>query len=374
MLHIALYTPLNVAIATLKPGAFTSCSYARYDKKVGEATIVLPYREHIEQMFELHTMIEFWRLAGNDYILDGGTRYFVVGKRLYSEGDGSQMMEIHAMDAMYLPWGFYNAYLSLNQYTFYENVPADDILKRIVNYNMGTTAVNTARDMSALMTVQTELSQAPSISFGADNGSMLDIANTLCSTVENLSTDPTFMTYDVVYVPGVDKFQLRTYIGQRGNDLTQGGKSGKVPIFGSKFGNIENSSYSIDWSNERNYIFAAGAGVGSVASVQPVENSGRIVKTPYNRRELWLSTGIQADVEKQTKEGEAALRDNRYIEYVEAKALDTVGAIFGVDYYYGDKVLLQDFGKSLTCMVKGFDVNYDENGIEISVSFSVNVD
>jgi hypothetical protein len=128
-------------------------------------------------------------------------------------------------------------------------------------------------------------------------------------------------------------FQFRTFTGQPGQDQT-----GQGVLFDQQRGNMRNPRLEYDYSNEENYIYAAGQGEEGEREVQQVYDSARYLASQWNRCEGHADARNQSTANGVRESGRAALEDGEPRIRFTAEPVDTAGTRFGRDWDFGYKV------------------------------------
>lgn len=201
------------------------------------------------------------------------------------------------------------------------SAPLDNIVKALVRENLGTLATDTARNISAYLVVEADLSLGPSAPKTAPWRKLLPTLRELAQTADDLGTR---IFFDVVHG---SPLLLRTYRDQRG--INHGPTSGQRVILSTRNGTIAEIRRSYNSSGERNVIYLGGS------STQI--DTARTGISPLNRRESFLDAGNMTSAQL-TAEGQAALRNYRPKESFTIKIRDTVGIRYGREYGFGDRL------------------------------------
>jgi len=243
---------------------------------------------------------------------------------------------------------------------------ADDMMKEIVDEQMVNDASNPAstygsRDYANL-TVQADLTLGPLLtkSFSWQK------VNTLLKSISEAAREAgTEIFFDIaVSSVGSDSinFEFRTYTGQPGRDRTELGI-----VFDQARGNLENPSLEYDYSEEVNYVYAAGQGQQDQRETTQVYDTARIGTSIWNRcegfadarqqGELGLTNGVR-------EEGRARLEEGRPQRRFGGQPVDTEGTRFGRDWDHGDKVRARYRGEEFDCIIRTTNIHVDEMGHE----------
>ncbi len=255
--------------------------------------------------------------------------------------------------------------VAYNPVTAYTNKldSADDVMKAIVRENAGSLATDTARDLSAYLTVQADLGAGASVRKEFARRNVLRVLQELAQAS---TTAGTYCAFDTICTtpPSQGSFALefRTYTGQRGNDHRA--SSGMPVLLGPDFGNLDDVELDEESTDEANYIYAGGQRVAGVQAIAPASDADRIALSPFNRRELFVEAGDTFDATALADEADSALRANRVRRVLTGTFLDTDQARFGVEWGAGDYLTAQVAGFSFDCRADGINIDFDRDGGE----------
>src|SRR5690606_15736220 len=91
--------------------------------------------------------------------------------------------------------------------------------------------------------------------------------------------------FDIV-APEPSGLQFRTYIGQRGTDHAFATSTNPIQV-ASEAGTLDEVERSFDYSDEVNWVLAAGQGLGADRAIATAGDNARILLSPLNRREAF---------------------------------------------------------------------------------------
>lgn len=171
-----------------------------------------------------------------------------------------------------------------------------------------------------------------------------------------------------------------------GADRSANNTSGNDPIvFSQDFDNLLASSYDYDESAYKNTALIGGAGEGTARFMQLATNGAR----GLDRREVFIDASDQSRTYKDENETEIQYTDSEYSNMLLTKAAQEMaahviverfdGAVditnsglqFGIDFYCGDVVTVQDntLQKYATARIVRVTEIHDESGYNIAVEF-----
>jgi hypothetical protein len=233
----------------------------------------------------------------------------------------------------------------------------DDMMKAIVRENMGALA-DADRDYTANgFTVAADLSAGPSATKSFAYRNVLELLQSLSETARVAGDQ----VYFAVVPVSTSTFEFRTFLDQPGIDRT----TGINPItFSLDRGNLQSPFLEEDFGEEVNFVVAGGQGKGIERLIVTDQDDARINQSIWNRREAFrdarhqeLSAGVTADAE-------ARLAEGRPRKSFGADLLSIAGTRYGVDWDFGDRVIVQYMEEQFNGLVRVVDGKVDENGGE----------
>lgn len=327
----------------------------RYVNTVGQLILTMPMGTWQVEDFGKNQILEVWREKNGIVELQGETAYFLVAWDFYSS-DGENLVDLIAYDAMSLldaPIVAYPAGSAQAGMTGY----ADNLIKEVVRDNLGVDAI-IARQLPRF-TVAPNLSASVSLTKGFSWRNVLLV----CQELADAATTKGVSTYfDVVRIAPAT-FELRTYTEQRGVDHNR--YSSDPKLIGAQYGNLKNQHYMLDYSQERNYIYAGGQGEENARTMVEVWDDARIANSfPYNRKEFFVDARNCETVGEVTAEANAALNEGKPQTILSGELVETPGLQYGRDYGFGDKLSVEAFGHVIDCHVDSVGVVVDANNLE----------
>jgi hypothetical protein len=311
---------------------FLELAYAKKVNAPGLGTIQLPGNHAVISQLEHRSQIEIWRRNR-----ELGLEWMPDFYGLYLDQDRAhQESETFVMRCPGLPWLLQTRYVlwyaNTTDRSRFLSVPAETVMKTIVEYNCGpsaTAANGRIRDGAITgLSVQTD---------GAGGNSV----NWYCSwdnVLESLQDLARIAGGDFGLVKtGAAAWEFRWYAGQLGTDRTSGASQ---VTFNLGFGNMANPKYRYDRQSEKTVAVAAGQGEAStrdiVVHASSTYSASNDVEVFVDAREV--EKGATAAL--QDKAGKK-LDEDRAREEFTFDVLQTVSTAYGVHYFLGDLVNAQ---------------------------------
>jgi len=152
-------------------------------------------------------------------------------------------------------------------------------------------------------------------------------------------------------------FRFETYTGQPGQDV-----SDRV-VFDEARGNMRDAELEYDYTDEVNYIYAAGQGVEDERQIEQVYDDDR-----YNQS-IWGRIEGEADSRNESgngvrESGRDALNEGRPKIRFSAVPTDTTGTRFGIHWNVGDKVQARYLNRQFYSIISAVSISLNNNGEE----------
>lgn len=243
---------------------------------------------------------------------------------------------------------------------------ADNLMKAVVRESILDSAapVPTAGTrVWSNLSVAADVSLGPSITKSFPWDKLLTTSNQgvlaqLAMAAREAGTEVFFDIVPNVVAANSITFQFQTFTGQPGQDV-----SSRV-TFDQQSGNMDDPSLEYDYSEEENYIYAAGQGEGRNRNVQQVYDSARYNQSIWGRIEGFADARNQSSDNGVREAGRAKLNEGRPRIRFAAKPVDTAGTRFGVDWDFGFRVGARYLNRQFESIIRAVTIAVDENGQE----------
>ncbi len=351
---------------------FYRLEYARKVNDIGALSINLPDDWDIN-LFKVDGRIAVMRSVGGPLYLEGETLWLIRKIERILSDTGEIFKRISCVDTVDLLRRRIVAYHAGSAQAEKNVATAvDDMMKDIVDENMGATATDTARDWSSLVSIQPDLSQCIVVTKAFAYRNVLTVLQELAKL--SFEADGTYLAFDIV-ATGMDTLQFRTYTEQRGIDHRVAVGQPSI-TFGPEWGNATTAERTFDHSEEWTYVLAAGQGEEAARDWSEGIDATRTGISPFGRIEYFRdarhvplgSAALLAD------EQEAALYEGRPRRSFTASVLDTASCTYGLHYRFGDRVTVQ-FGKeSFDARIEGIHVTLEGGAETFDPTFRVDDD
>ncbi len=314
----------------------TEFSLVKSVNQIGQWSVTYPL-EYFDPNWHREDMIlDVWR-RGADGNMQRQIAGFLTRLRYFHDSQDRPYVEMSGPDTKYLLDKNIVAYAAGTSYAS-KSGEADDLMKEVIRENLGASATDTDRDLSAYgFSVEADHTLGPSIDRSFSWLNVLAVLKKMQDAARQIGTA---VYFDVVptWQGGRIGFQFRTYINQRGLDRTV--TSANPTLLGIEYGNVKAPEYTIDWQDERNYIYVGGQGTGTDRAVEEVSDTARTARSPWRRREHFQQATNESTTAALQDRGYTELENRRLVETFRAEILSVPGAEYGIDWDFGDKLTI----------------------------------
>lgn len=254
--------------------------------------------------------------------------------------------------------------------------------RRIVAYNSGSAFAQTnsafvsnamratvARNMGSLTSAERDISgsgysEANSISQGPAIKKQFAWRNllTLLQDEQSFSKQQGDEIFFAVVPTSENTMQFQAYAGHIGSDRTITG-SNKPVIFSLERGNLLSPSLSYDYSDEANYIYAGGQGIGTDRIIQEAENTDSTGISPFSRKEKFLNATNHDSEDSVLDAAQDRLEKSRPKVNLSGTLISTPTTEYGKDWFFGDRVTV-DYRIQADTVIRAVSVSVNGNGDE----------
>jgi hypothetical protein len=331
---------------------------------VSYCSVTLPgnFNETYQTQIGVDYMIEFWRSPAQGAMTLENV-FFV--REIYYEEDtkGNDIIILAGPDGNDLLDRRIVAYAAGNSESD-KTDNADDMMKEIVTENLGSSVTDTDRDLTDLnFTVAGDVTGGPSITKGFAWRNVLKTLKEIAYMSAENGTDLYFDVVPIVVSSSEIGFEFRTYTDQPGQDRTY--DTNNPVVFSKEWGNLANPILLYDYTKEANYIYGGGQGEGTDRTISEQSDTTRIGASVWNRREKFADARNEATSNGVANKAEEVLNENKPFKRFTGQLLDTPQARYGVDWFFGDKVVISYRGIQFQGIAKALKIKLDREGNEI---------
>lgn len=243
---------------------------------------------------------------------------------------------------------------------------ADDVMKDVFNENLLAGATDADRQVQGLSVfVEGDESAGPALDKGFSFVRVRDLLEEINEQTRQEGNEIFYgvVVKDVDYATGRLSFEFQTFTGQPGADRTH--DSDSPVIFGPAFENVEDMELVYDYRAEENAVYVAGQGVGEERTVVEVEDEGAQGASVWNRVEGFVDA---RDVENVTMDvdvganpvlearGRQRIDETKPRVVVRGRIRSTDYALYGRDWFEGDRVTVNALGVQFDAIVRAVNV------------------
>lgn len=347
--QIVLRDPFGNQLAIIDD--FISLDYVRVVNGIGSLTLTLSKKYDtllfVGSDIKVDNRLEVQRQIGNgNFYLDTQMQWLIRAGQKTLDSKGQRLTVLNALCLNTMLTRRIVAYIAgsaqADKTTF-----ADDMMKAIVNENLGASATDVNRIINALyLSVQGNASAAQSIAKAFSRRILLPILQELALASYQAGT---YLAFDMVANTNA-LFEFRTYIGQRGIDRRQ--SSASPVLLGPEFGNLTNVVRGYDHTQEVTFGYAGGQGIGASRIVGTATDAVRVNASPFNRIEKFLDGRQSSDVTHLNNDANNLVKDGLPKNTFKAEIVDTPATTYGLHYNFGDYVTAIFEGETIDCRIE----------------------
>lgn len=351
-------------------------AYTKTLNDVGWFKIMIPADFELAPGVKIETFlapdrrVEFWRKSGENS--EPSLDFVGLLRRWeFSTSAGSSVITLEGPDMTDLIRRRIVAYRAGEQESMTTPSPNDGIfyfpraITEVAKENFGTDSAS-GRDLSNWIGIQS----------GDDdgNGAFRHIAwENLLELFINMNADSRARGHECfwyVAVTGVNangslKMDFMATTSSPGSDRRwHAGKGAKPMVFGLRWGNLIDPKLTYDYSNEINFVYAAGAGEAHMRPVAEISDTQRINASVFNRCEAFADARQASTTEDLEGEAYAMLAAGRPKIIFSGTIASTEQTPYG-EWGLGTYVSVEYAGKTFDGLVRAVDVSVAGNGADL---------
>jgi len=337
-------------------------SYTLAVNSYGPFSLTLPEEVDLN-ILALDNRVLFWRRPpGGQLSLD--YEGFIRKRRTMADRSGNIVRVVSGYSLEYLLAGRQVAYPAGHAQAS-QTDQADDMLKAIARFNLGSSALTgngrkSNGDLSTtFFSVEADAAGGPSITKAFSYRNVLDVLKEIAQAARTAGTE----VYFAIRPTTEAAFEFQTRIGQPGRDRTSDTGQGGL-IFGLDRGNLELPILEEDATDEVNYAYALGQGEGANRVIQTAEDTTRSQRSLWGKREGKIDARQNSSAAGVTDEADSLLVARRPVNMFSAKLLSRPGSVYGLDWWFGDRVTVSFDARQFDALVRAVTVSVDETGRE----------
>lgn len=337
----------------------------------GILTLTLPDIYDFD-FFRWNSQIVLWRTVGtvNTHKF-GDTHWFV---RKIARRQAQRSIVVEAVDAFGVLADRLVAYTAETPYAdktleeFMLVLPddrlrLDNMMRAYMRENYGSLALDPRRNTPQII-IGPDENLAP---YGEKKASWTDLASVLRDLAAQSEAQGMKLYYDLV--PTDDsRFEFRIWTGVRNTDRGIG--SPRPVILSDTDGSLENAEEVLDYSDVGAACYALGYDRGSALVYSLRTNEQLIAENPFSRVEFTISESEADNLEYLERKADGALQGKKPKRTVTAQVVDGTTARYGIDFFYGDRVIAGVFGRQYDCMIDAVRVSWEDGKERLDIRLS----
>lgn len=368
--QLYLYDVWGQRVSVISHDQIEKLVYVKTTNAVGALTLTLPRAALPDAAVVADARIEVWRKPDSgSWGREGEAAWLIATDTVGLSDAGGAYRRIKALTA--------NCLLSRRAVMYYANTAntqmtnaADDMMKIIVFQNLLASAnggptysagVTPSRDWTAVLGLDNNLALGPSVTKGFAWRSVLSVLQEIARDTATAGT-PVF--FDVVLVGSLLTF--RTWVGVRGIDRSTGAAQLVVSASrGSLGGTIEKTT---DWTDAASWVVAGGQGQNAARLLGSSYDTVRVGQSPFGLREVFVDATSLSDQNSLNADASSELRSRRPAKTLTGSLLSVPGAVYGLDWGWGDKLIAEHEQDAFVATVDSVTVTLDKGAETITAA------
>jgi len=351
---------------------FVKLDYTKTINQPGWLSITIPPEAILFSEIRPDTRIEVRRqVDGKPFYTDLETSWLIRRWSKSLSSSGEKLVTLGGPSALDILRRRIVAYASGSAEADKSGIEADDLMKEIVDENFLAGATDTARRITSYLSNQADATAGITISKAFSRRNVLTVLQEMSNTtVEAYIIGFGNPVYFDIVPSGTSAFEFRTYLNQRGTDRSSA--SGQPLVFSPDYSNLTDCKIEYDHSEEVTYSYAGGTGVGAARAVESYGNSTRISSSPLNFCEGWVDArNSEGDATQLLVEAIGDVYKNRPKTPLTGKIIQTPTSRYGVEWFWGDKVVQEFDGIIQDVMINQVRVSVQDGQETIDANVQV---
>lgn len=345
---------------------YISLDYTLVTNDIGVLTLVLP-GDFPRWRLQKDWRIEVWRGVGDRPLrLEGDTQFIIMSVTTEVDEGGNKSYKVVAHSL--------NEILKRRVVTYnandigygYQIDQADDAMKAVMRQNYGTLAT-AARNISAYLSIDDDISAGPAIEMDVSWKYVLDVLRDMANAAFQLGTS---LFFEIVATNPPGGLTFRVFTFARGADRRNTGKNAVVLSHAN--GSIGAYTIIEDSTDEVNYVYAFGSGEDDLKlSTEVTSAQEGPITIFFARREATLNNSQADTIDALDSEARALLVAKRPRKIFQGSITNVPGALYGVHWFFGDWVTAEtdDDEEGFDCFIAAVHVSvtHDNETIEAAL-------
>jgi hypothetical protein len=351
--------PYGMRLFTFTPKVFNHAEWTRKENQVGIMEIECP-QVMSDNYYRSDSIMEIWRTINGKKYLEGETHWLLDRWNFETASTRSYFGSMRLVDTNHIIGRRIVDYKAETAYSKKSDY-IDDMMKAIIRENHGALATDVTRDISDVLTIQVDRSEAPTVEKAFAWRNCLDVLQELAQLSYDMGT---YLVFDTVKDGAVTNF--RTYVDKRGAD--RGSASKNKLVFSESRGNLTDVKLEYDYSNMFNAIRAGGQGRDDSRKIAIALDTASILSSPIGRREYFAdSAGTVDTLAYIQSEANGKLAESRAKVRLTGRAVDTKNLLYGIHYNYGDIVVVEHKGITMEAHIDTVHITLNDREEELDI-------
>ena len=265
-------------------------------------------RRYLEAAFLVRSVERVWDNGTETVVLRGPDYNDLLASRIVAYATGSSQAE--------------------------KSAAADNLMRAVVRENLGASATDSDRDLSAVgFSVEADTGSASSLDMAFAWKNVLRTLQDVARAAWEKNSERIYFGVVPLGSGWSSRFQVR--VGWWNADHRYPGGAHGPLMFGPGFGNVSSVRVGLDRRKEFNHVYAGGRGEEDERIVVEAETSSLVDDSPLNRRESFFDGRSYDTTARLTAAANARLREGRPLRIAEAR-VDKPSRDYGVSWWFGD--------------------------------------
>jgi len=343
---------------------FASLEYVLVENDIGALTLVLP-DVYSSDTFQTDTMLEVYRTLDGVTSLEGETVWFVRDTSITLDTSGQWLFTIVAFDAKeLLRRRIVNNYAGSAQASKTDN--ADDMMRAIVREQLGPSAAADAAGYRYIIDVEADQGANLSISKSFAWRNVLVVIQDIADEVLNAGQHVAF--HVIKNATSFNDLQFVVRNVQWGVDHSS--TSGDPIVFSPDNGALSDVQILFDARDEVTVGRVGGEGEGELRQLATGYVPAAVARSYWNRREAFVDARNTRTLEQLASEVSAYVITKLARYRFTGKAQQTADLEYGIEYFWGDRVVASAHGFTFDAIIKTVHVTANASGETIDITLS----
>ena len=365
--QLYLSTPFGARTSVLTMDQISTLTYTRSVNAVGSLTLECDRAAIPDSWPTEDARIDVWRKPdGGTWTLEGEGPWLLSKASKITKANGSRIWRVSFESLMtLLQRRCVLYYANTANRSAYTSVVAEALLKEIFLRNFytsdspwNTVGSVTSRSWSTYLTYAAVQNLGPSTTKQFAWRNVLPIMQ---EVAKSSAANGTPIFFDIVQSDSL--FEFRVYTNQRGID-----RSASLiisPERGSLGGDVESAT---DWSNTATVVLAGGQGQDSARSIGSASNATAAARSPFGRREVFVDATQVTTSGALATEAYQELQARRAKRTLSGDLISVPGAVYGIDWGFGDKLTAEFENERYTATVDAVAVTLTAGNEDIKAA------